>query len=217
MKQLTMVGTLCAAMAGLLSSGNAQAILVDRGGGMLYDSVLNITWLQDANYASTSGYCNITSNCWTGFEFGEPVNMPSGNMTWQQANALASSLTVGGYTDWRLARMSELSFMFFANLGWTNIYPYGTRETGLVTNLGDGVYWSDGACSGSYGPSCRPYFDFAHGASWQQGDFWPGYAWAVHDGDIAAVPVPGSVALLAGGLALLGVVTRRRERLAVEK
>ena len=34
----------------------AQAALVDRGGGMLYDTVLNITWLQDANYAKTSNY-----------------------------------------------------------------------------------------------------------------------------------------------------------------
>ncbi|MEI7466005.1 MAG: PEP-CTERM sorting domain-containing protein, partial [Burkholderiales bacterium] len=45
------------------------------------------------------------------------------------------------------------------------------------------------------------------------------FAWAVRDGDVtvAAVPVPGSVALLAGGLALLGVVTRRRGRLGASE
>ena len=29
--------------------------LIDRGGGLIYDTELNITWLQDANYAFTSG------------------------------------------------------------------------------------------------------------------------------------------------------------------
>ena len=30
-------------------SGVAQATLVDRGNGMIYDNVLDVTWLQDAN------------------------------------------------------------------------------------------------------------------------------------------------------------------------
>jgi len=38
------------------TTGTAQALLVDRGNGLLYDNVLNVTWLQDANYAKTSGY-----------------------------------------------------------------------------------------------------------------------------------------------------------------
>lgn len=37
-------------------AGGAQAALWDRGNGMIYDDVLNVTWLQDANYAKTSGY-----------------------------------------------------------------------------------------------------------------------------------------------------------------
>ena len=36
--------------------GIANAALVDRGGGLIYDTDLNITWLADANYAYTSGY-----------------------------------------------------------------------------------------------------------------------------------------------------------------
>ncbi len=31
----------------------AHADLIDRGGGLIYDTALNITWLQDANYAQT--------------------------------------------------------------------------------------------------------------------------------------------------------------------
>ena len=40
----------------LVFTGAAQAALHDRGGGLIYDDVLNVTWLQDASYARTSGY-----------------------------------------------------------------------------------------------------------------------------------------------------------------
>ena len=33
----------------------SDAALIDRGGGLLYDDLLNITWLQDANYAMING------------------------------------------------------------------------------------------------------------------------------------------------------------------
>lgn len=52
-----------------LSAPAAQAQLFDRGGGLIYDSVQNITWLADANYAKTSGYDD------------------DGRMTWGEANA----------------------------------------------------------------------------------------------------------------------------------
>ena len=101
------------ATAGLLTAGAAQAALVDRGGGMLYDDVLNITWLQDANYAKTSGYD------------------ADGLMNWSGAKAWADSLVYGGYSDWRLASNSavagegpwdyNVSFDGTTDLGW-NIY-----------------------------------------------------------------------------------------------
>ncbi len=69
----------------------AQAGLVDRRSGMLYDTVLNVTWLQDANYAKTSG------------------DGADGLMNCTQANTWANNLVYGGYSDWRLAarRMSD--------------------------------------------------------------------------------------------------------------
>jgi hypothetical protein len=39
-----------ALLAGMVFTGSAQATLLDRGNGLIYDDVLNITWLQDANY-----------------------------------------------------------------------------------------------------------------------------------------------------------------------
>lgn len=43
-------------LAACAATGSAQAALLDRGGGLIYDDVLNVTWLQDANYARTIGY-----------------------------------------------------------------------------------------------------------------------------------------------------------------
>ena len=71
-------------------TGAAQAALLDRGGGLIYDTALNVTWLADANYAKTSLYD------------------ADGQMTWSQATAWASSLSFYDsvrkvtYTDWRL-------------------------------------------------------------------------------------------------------------------
>lgn len=71
-------------IAVLTLSGLANATLYDMGGGMIYDSDLNMTWLQDANYAQTSGYD------------------ADGLMTFDEANTWAASLTVGGTGGWRL-------------------------------------------------------------------------------------------------------------------
>jgi len=231
----------------------AQAALVDRGGGMLYDTVLNITWLQDANYARTSGYCGVPFNCRTS----------DGRLYWTQANTWANNLNYGGFSDWRLARnspvdgtqsgwnytdspngstdrgfnitspFSELSYMYYVNLGLKGLYSAsgayqpdhgvngdgtygGQKDVGLVRNLQSDVYWSGWA----YAPS--PAYDAWSFNTYygyqtyirQSNDF---FVWAVRDGDVTVVPVPGSIALLAGGLALLGVVTRRRGRLAVDE
>jgi hypothetical protein len=234
----------------------AQAALVDRGGGMLYDTVLNVTWLQDANYARTSGYCNTPGDCFNS----------EGRMTWTQAHVWVNSLNHGGgsagrhssgYSDWRLARnspvngtpagwnyqtsfdgstdigynitstVSELAFMYYVNLGLKGVYSAsgavqpdfgvngngttgGQKDVGLVRNLQSYAYWSGTADARS--PAERAWNFFTLGGDQRLNFQFNGFfAWAVRDGDVAVVPVPGSVALLAGGLALLGVVTRRRK------
>lgn len=78
-----------AAVAAVLTASGAQAALVNRGGGMVYDDVLNITWLSDWNYAQTTNYA---------------VN---GRMTQPAANDWALSLVYGGYDDWRLPTTAQ--------------------------------------------------------------------------------------------------------------
>jgi len=52
-----MVGLAVAALV-LAMVGTSQAVLIDRGGGLIYDTVLNITWLQDASLASSENLWN---------------------------------------------------------------------------------------------------------------------------------------------------------------
>jgi hypothetical protein len=66
---------------------STHADLVNLGGGMIYSTDLNLTWLQDANYAQTSGYAPA---------------QPNGLMTWDQASTWATTLVYGGVTGWRL-------------------------------------------------------------------------------------------------------------------
>lgn len=89
---------LCFAMAMvcLPQAQNVHAQLIDRGGGLIYDNVQNITWLANANYAKTSGHDDDT------------------RMTWGEANAWADSLVFhdavrnASYHDWRLPKLSDL-------------------------------------------------------------------------------------------------------------
>ena len=114
--------------------GSVQAALSYRPGRMIYDDVLKITWLKDANYAKTSGYD------------------ADGLMNWADANTWAANLSYGGFDDWRLPTMvdtgasgcdfayagtdcgfnvqtvngstvySELAYMYYVNLGLKAYY-----------------------------------------------------------------------------------------------
>ena len=141
--------------------GSAQALLSVRPGGMIYDDVLKITWLQDANYAKTSGYD------------------ADGKMTWTAANTWAANLSYGGYSDWRLPTMvdtgaagcdsansgtdcgynvqtvsgstvySEMAYMYYANLGLK-----GYRDTSGVIQSNWGIFGNgttNGSDASSYG------------------------------------------------------------------
>ncbi len=80
---------LCAVALLLGLSSMAQATLMDRGNGMIYDSDQNLTWLQDANYAMTSEYD------------------VDGLMNWSTATGWAAGLSFGGYSDWRLPTVTD--------------------------------------------------------------------------------------------------------------
>ena len=91
---------------------STHAVLIDRGGGMIYSTDLDVTWLQDANYALTSGFDG------------------DGLMTWYEAMEWAETLTYGGYDDWRLptfdpanpsqcdvSTLHEMRYLIYTELG----------------------------------------------------------------------------------------------------
>lgn len=121
----------------IVSSSLSHAVLHDRGNGMIYDDVLNITWLADSNYANSSGY-SVTNE--RGDKHIDIDNIVAdGRMGWVAANEWVSNLNYAGYSDWRLpsAKLrsgkniyandgtgdkgynvtnSELGYMFYVNL-----------------------------------------------------------------------------------------------------
>ena len=101
----------------LLVSFNATAALYDRGNGLIYDDVLDITWLQDANYSWTSGYDS------------------DGLMIWDDVKLWVNNLNYSGYDQWRLPSanlMNETNpcygFDGSCDLGYNNI----TSELGYM-------------------------------------------------------------------------------------
>ena len=223
---------LAAAAALVALSGAAQAALVNRGGGMIYDTTRNITWLADMNYAQTSRHT------------GSGVNA-NGRMTWDAATAWASNLIYGGFSDWRLPTLNpndttcssnfnpfggptqyfgtgctggELSGLFVTDLG------YNTNGFGLITsddtttqkanlaqfsNVQSTPYWS----GTEYAPNplnawyFSTYFGNQAIGSKDSGLF----AVAVRPGDVAAsVPEPQTLALVLLALGATMVARRRR-------
>ncbi len=141
--------------------GNAQAELFDRGGGLIYDDVLKVTWLQDANLAATNS-------------FGVSGIRPNGSMSLDTAQSWIAAMNTAdylGYDNWRLPSIApingnafnydqttvgntdygynisavgtiyagstanEMAFMYFNNLGNQGYYTATGDVTGCATGL----------------------------------------------------------------------------------
>ncbi len=174
---------------------SAEAALIDRGSGFIYDDVQDITWAQDANINGADIWDN--------------------QVAW--AAGYSQTHTVyGTFDDWRLPTAlngdgsdpcsgagctgSEMGHLF-------NVDGISSSSMGLFTNVQSDGYWS----GTEYAPltSFAWYFDFHYG---NQGSIFKSnsyYALAVRDGDVAAVPVPAAVWLFGSALGLLGLMRRK--------
>ena len=185
----------------LLAPG-ANAALIDRGGGFIYDDVLDITWTQNANI--------------------------NGQTTWFAQMSWADSLSIYDpvrdvtYENWRLPSMDVDGDGTVVNCSSSsevacrdNEYGYLFEQYGIsISSPGDftnvqqwyhssteytplaGHVWAHSFSDGDQGPTAK--FD-----TW--------FAWAVRSGDVggAMVPVPAAAWFFSSALVLLGGLSRR--------
>ena len=193
---------------GLALTGGAHATLIDRGNGLIYDDVLDITWLQNANL--------------------------DGLKDWDDAVGWADALVYEGYDDWRLPYISvaagagplagspvncltateadcqdnELGYMYYHNLDGN----LGDDLSGNPVSVNDiqfqdvqFLHWS-----GTEGDSNFAWvFVFGNGDQGVGPKLSANGAWAVRPGDVLSVPEPSIGLLLAIGLVGVGVSRRR--------
>lgn len=161
-----------------------------------FDTALNLTWLADA---------------WP---------LGGNTVSWAVASDWAATLNVYGVSGWRLpatvdapssagfpppAGSSELAHMYLVTLGNGSL---GLTNTGPFSNLQSYVYWS----GTEHEPGRQQVWTFSTSLGLQT--LSPKnvglYAWAVHSGDVSAVPEPTTTALVLVGLIPLLAAKRRR-------
>jgi hypothetical protein len=228
------VGGANAALVGRDIDGNAVAGNA-ASSVFLYDTVLNITWLRNAN--------------------------ANGAMNWDQANTWASGLnssaTGGGFAGWRLPTMmatglpggdqtdnawnvptksgnktqyepgqtvySEMASLYYDTLGNKAYYDasgafqadHGIRNKGDFLNLGSTYYWFGLELAGNTNYAWYfGTFDGRQNYNGKSADYH--YAMAVRDGDVLATPIPAAAWLMLSGIGALGAAARRRKSTQVK-
>jgi len=189
----------------------ANATLWDRGGGLIYDDIQNITWLQDASLDQ------------------EPVNAYN-RFNWVEAMEWADQLVFGGFDDWRLPTAYQLDgsgpFTGYAAYGEMGFLAYNylnkhnlDRNPSFVDGNGNLTYFTGFIPSFYYTSTIdSAYPQVVYSFIWQTSDQdrvaminSGAYAWAVRDGDILP-PVPEPNTILLFGLGLLGLAGVNRKK-----
>jgi hypothetical protein len=212
----------------VVACGSANAALLSRlSGQAYYDTVLDITWLADANLAdnTTFGVLGINAN---------------GTMSLAKANEWIGALNAAAYlgkSDWRLPAtlQPDPSCGTQGDPGFP--YPLQGSGTGCTGSEMGHLYNVDGITSSAASPfanvqsiywSGTPYvisvagvagwtFNFLNGSqdlAAQSGFYSPSnytYAWAVRSGDIeaAVVPIPAAAWLFGSALGVMGAMRRK--------
>lgn len=213
------------ALIGLSFAAASQAALFDRGGGLVYDSTLNVTWLANALPAVGSALDLADGQPW-------------GDLTWDNAMTFAAnyshvdSVRHRTWDDWRLpaaapmcgatvfnCSSNELGHLYYVDFNlpkpyaWTSPFAPGRNEANLAlfTNLQNAPYWNGELYASD--PSNVAWAFSSGGQQIATTRISPNYVMLVRDGDvISSVPEPETYALMLMGMGVLGTVLRRQRR-----
>jgi hypothetical protein len=211
------------ALAALGLAPSAHATLINRGGGLIYDTDRNITWLANANQGA-------------GSSFDDGPSATDGAMSWASALAWADNLSFFDsvrnktWDDWRLpstlpldptcgtpqlssgfnctgSELGHLAYVELSGLSNRPISGSGDADLALFTNLQNDGYWS----GTGFDAGNAWVFNFEFNAQGPDNKNIPvGYfAIAVRDGDVAPEP---SLAWLLGSGALVSLAWAQRRR-----
>jgi hypothetical protein len=206
----------------------ANAALVSRlSGSAVYDDDLNVTWTGDANLAATNtfGVAGINAN---------------GTMNWATANSWITAMNNAdylGFNDWRLPGTlipddtsctsdtagntasgdstgfncigSEMGHLFYSELSGSAGNPV-PGQTHFSDIQNDSIMTSSYFSSTEASSTDAWRFRFGTGSQFAVDKTFDLFAWAVRDGDVAAVPVPAAAWLFGSGLLGLVGVARRK-------
>lgn len=220
MKKILTIALYLSIIISINKVSTANAALFNRGGGLIYDSDLNVTWLQDS-YAKSYNYDIDASMIWTRAN------------TWANDLIYFDSVRNVTYTDWRLPTGSicsdtgicfggEMDHLYYNELGgvtYGSITSHHNDNYYLFNNLFNSWYWT----STEYVHNTGIYMAFSMGSGTYQPtyDFGPQYyVMAVRDGDVASIstiPEQTSYVMLLSGLVLLGIYSGKRKIIPVTR
>jgi len=205
-------------VSALALSSATHAALVERLGGLAYyDTNTDLTWLADASasvgldWAGAKAWAaNLDVDGVTGWRLPYTIDVNNDGPTY-------TVIHQGVDFGYNITTHSELSNMFFNVLGNLSYYDTsgayqigsGLQNKGPFNFLQGVSYWS----ATEYAPNTAgSAWTFNYGYGDQRGGAkeTPLHAWAVHDGDVVAVPIPAAAWLFSSALLGLGALKRRK-------
>ncbi len=181
----------CATLAASLWISPAEAQLIDRGNGCIYDADRDITWIQSANTAVDTGYDSDGLMTKTDADdyvdwFNNVYNWPVGD-NWRLPITFAAPdpSCSDSFNEGFGCTQSEMGHLYYIELG-------NTAGEGGLTNRGDFIdiqtdlnYWSEWDWTSPGSPPESITFKFRTGLQTRSAHTESHYVWLVHDGDVA--------------------------------